>query len=395
MKLAVSALMVLSLILVIGCDSNDKNTVDPIPKYHSVYPVFHLKFDNGYQMFGIDSMHLTTVPDIGWLGPVYTDKDGFIGTLAAGTFITDIDTTYRGDTMIVDTISQVFGFQPSQTYKFSFTRTEPFLWHDIFKAEYITSIDSVWGTFSAETLEVTIVPDSNRAPDTVLDRVAVILNPLDTILDPPDSVAIQELLYGIWLDTAWVINDPADTIAFPPESTYKDTVVWGFWNRIDSFFLPPDPAYWCDLDSIEIVRESIPGGPGLPAVWVLDSIYHYSNCSAYIDSTQERVFPYRGWGWYPGGDTTSDVIVPSFDQTTHFIFPDTLKGLIFGGQGASVYTWMINGNDTTSDTTPATIYFYDNGTPREIDSLAMQLTMPPVEVFPDYRIIIRQESKKK
>jgi len=148
MRRIVAALIVagLALILTAGC-SNDENTVNSIPKYHNVYPVFHLKIDNGHRQFGIDSVLLTPTPSIGWLGPVYSDRNGFIGTSAAGTFITDIDTSFVDDSMVVETSKVVFGFQPGARYKFKFDRQEPFIGWILSERSMPVTVDSLWVLF--------------------------------------------------------------------------------------------------------------------------------------------------------------------------------------------------------------------------------------------------------
>lgn len=386
MRVAVSALIALSVFLVVGCD-NDKNTVDPIPKYHKVYPVFHVKIDNGYQKFGVDSAQLTVTPSVGWPGPVYTDVNGFLGTLASGTFIDRIDTTIVDDSMVVETSYVVFGFEPSQAYTFSFNRGEPFTWLDSFRADYVYTVDSLWLLLSAETLRVSVVPDTNVAPVTVLDSVAVITDPLDTLVKPPSWTEIQELVYGYWFNTRYVIPDPDATQEYPPDSTSYDTLLWGFWNRIDSFFLPADSSFWCDLDSIIIVEETLEDNLGFISI-VIDSVFVYSNCDVHIDSTRNKIYRHYGWGTYPGGDPGEGAI-PSFDTTVHFYFPDTAKGLLFEPDGLSIYLVPDTGQPIT-DYREATIELRHKGASSNLDSMSVRLTMPPVEVFPDYEIFIRE-----
>jgi hypothetical protein len=387
MRRVVAALIVagLALILTMGC-SNDENTVNSIPKYHNVYPVFHLKIDNGRRQFGIDSVLLTPTPDIGWLGPVYSDKNGFIGTLASGTFVTDVDTSFVDDSMVVESTSVVFGFQPGARYKFKFDRQEPFIWLDSFRAEYAVTVDSLWVRFSVDTIKTTKVLDPDRPPVRSVQTIRKDYPP--TITPPPDSVYMQELLYGWWFDTAFVIANPADTVDFPPDSFFYDTVKWGFWHKVDSFYLPPDSQIWCTLDSTHIRKTIYYDIYNNPMV-VIDTLYFYGNCDPRIDTTKNRVYRQFGWGTYPGGDSTQPPI-PVFDTTIHFTYPDTMKGLIFDGDNMKIFTWDEVPGDTLSETLDVDIEFLQNGTSSPLDSLTLDLTMPLEERQPDYRIIIRE-----
>lgn len=387
MRRVVAALIAtgLTLMLTVGC-SNDDNTVNSIPKYHNVYPVFHLKIDNGHRQFGIDSVLLTPTPGVGWLGPVYSDQNGFVGTMAAGTFITDIDTSYIGDSMVVDTKSVNFGFRPGGKYRFKFERPEPFTWLDSFRAEFATTVESLWVLFDVDTIRTTKILDTTRPPQRILDKVRKNFPP--TIVPPPDSVYMQELLHGWWYDTAFVIADAGDTVDFPPDSTFYDTVKWGFWYRVDSFYLPPDSQIWCSLDSTKIKKTTYYDIHGFPMV-VIDTLYYYGNCNPQIDTTKNRIYRDYGWGTYPGGDS-SQTPIAVYDTTIHFSYPDTMKGLIFDGDNMKIFTWEVVPGDTISETLDVDIEFLQNGTSTELDSLTLELTMPPVEVFPDYRIIIRE-----
>jgi hypothetical protein len=388
MKLAVSALIALSLVLVIGCE-NDENTVDPIPKYHDVYPVIHLKIDNAYRTFGIDSLQMTTTPGIGWPGPVYSDENGFIGAMASGTFVDYIDTIVEPDTTIYDTTWIVYGFQPSTSYNFSFNRGEPFVWLDSFRADYAVTVESLWVLLSADTVDATTSLDPSNPPVTVLDRVEI-----DTggvLVPPPDSTVDQELLYGYWFDTAYVISNPDDTVNYPPDSTYFDTVVWAFWNRIDSFYLPPDSSIWCNLDSMVIVEETLFDTHQNPSI-VIDSVYYYSACNPVIDTVEERIYNLSGWGIYPGGDD-SEAPIPTYDTIIHFTFPDTAKILVIDPGGLSILVpdqIDPDTHDTTWRTMEAEIEYIHNGVPTSLDNLSIDVTMPPVEVFPEYDFIIRE-----
>lgn len=391
MRVVVSALIALSLVLVIGCDKNDENTINPIPKYHNVYPVFRVKIDNGFRKFGVDSAQLIPTPGIGWRGPAYTDVNGFLGTMAAGTEIISIDTISEGDSIYIDTtwVSPVPGFGPSQTYNFAFVRNEPFIWQDSFLAVYAYTVDSLWVLLAADTVEVTRRRDTTLPIDTVLYQV--VANPEPTLIPPPDSTSYQDLLLGYWFDTARVIADPDDTVGFPPDSTRDSTVMWGFWHRIDTFFLPDDSSIWCNLDSMVVVESTHYDVNGFPSI-VTESVYYYSSCNPTIDTVEERVYNHWGWGVYPAGDTTEPPLA-SYDTTLHFTFPDTAKQLVFDGSGLSIMVPDVIGPgpaDTTWKTVPAEIELIHNGSNMYLDSLRIDLAMPPVEIYPQYDFIIRQ-----
>jgi hypothetical protein len=383
--------MLLSLILVIGCE-NDDNTIDPIPKYHDVYPVFHVQIDNGFRMIGVDSAQVVINPSVGWPGPVYTDPNGFFGALANGTFIDQINTIPDGDTVIVDTTYQVFGFTPSQTYTFTFNRTEPFLYKDSFRAVYAITVDSQWVLLGADTVDVTVAPDPSVPLERILTNVSIIDG---TENPPPDSTVDQTLLYGFWLDTAFVITNPDDTVDYPPDSTYTEDITWGYWFGVDTTFLPPDEEIWCTLDSAVEVLDTIENQEGFPMV-VVDTVYYYGNCDPKIDSVKTVIYRDWGWGTYPGGNTNEPPIA-GFDTIVHFTFPDTTKGLLWDGAGMKIFTWEIlpDSSDTISDTIDVTIEYIHDGATQSVNELSIQVTMPPVEVFPEYEFIIREVPAKK
>ena len=394
MKAVVSALVALSLVLVIGC-GNDDNTINPLPKYHNVYPIFHLKIDNGYRTFGIDSVQLIPSPSVGWPGPVYSDERGFIGCQAAGTFVDYIDTIIDGDSTLIDTTWQVFGFRPSQSYDFSFIRSEPFIWLDSFRADYTFSVESLWVLMSAETLRVTIAPDLiNNPPKSVLYKVEKKATPTFGTPPPNDTVAL-EVLYGFWFDTARVIPLPIDTAGFPPDSTYLDTIYWGFWNRVDTFYFPPDSSIWCNLDSTVIVEETLDENTQFPYI-VTDTLVYYSGCNAKIDSLKQRIYKHYGWGIYPGGDVT-ETPIPTFDTTIHFTFPDTTKFLKFENGTLSIMIPEVGENpaETTWHNSGASIEYINNGVSTPLTNMTINATMPPVEVYPEYDFIIREVPLKK
>ncbi len=390
MKAVVSALIALSLILVIGCDNNDDNIVNKITKDHNVYPIFHLKIDNGYRTFGVDSVQLIPNPTIGWPEPVYSGENGFIGSLASASYVDYIDSVPDGDTIRIDTTWVEFGFTPLQPYDFSFNRGEPFIWLDSFRADYAISVESLWVLMSADTIEVTIAPDSiDNPPIVVLDWVEN-----NSVLDfddpPPNDTIIQELLYGFWFDTARVIAVPVDTANYPPDSTYLDTVYWGLWDRIDSFFLAPDSSIWCNLDSTVIVEDTRDANKEFPYI-VVDTLEYYGDCDARIDSLQERIYKVYGWGVYPGGDE-DETPIPTFDTAIHFTFPDTAKFLYFDNGALSVRIPEV-GVDTTETTWTdmgVSIEYIHDGVSTNLDSLTINSVMPPVEIFPEYDFIIRE-----
>lgn len=368
MRLVVTALMALLLLLAVGCDENDKNTVNSIPKYHTSYPIFRLQIDNGYKIIGVDSVELTVSPDIGWRAPVYTDIRGFIGTLASGSYILDIDTTIIDADTTIDTTSEVVGFTPAQEYTFGFQRAQNFAWNDSLRLNYVTTIDSLWMTLDADTLRVRRTIDPANPPVMHLDSIKNIdmgYSPLN----PPDSTYDQEFLIGEWFDTAFVITNPDDTIGFPPDTVYFDTITWGFWNTVDTFYLAIDSAALCD-EEIEIIRTNVSNNPAFP-LWVVDTVVNYVNCQPAIDSVWTKVYRTRGWGEY--------------DTTFHYAYPDSAKELIFSNGQLSVR------NTVSDETRAATIYFIQNGTTTTITDLNLILTIPALEIFPEYEIIVKEE----
>jgi len=393
MKVVVSALLALAVALAIGC-TNDDNTVNPIPKYHSVYPVFHLKIDNGFRTFGVDSALLTVTPGVGWTGPVYSDSNGFIGGMESGTFVSRVDTLTIEGVMVLDTVWITFGFQPATAYNFDFSRNLPFVWLDSFRADYAYTVESLWVLFSADTVRVTKALDPANLPERVLYRV--VKNPSASITPKPDDTIMQNLLIGYWYGMGYVIANPDDTADYPPDSTRDSTIRWGLWHRTDSFFLPPDSSIWCTLDSISIVQETLRDPFGFYSI-VTDSLYHYSQCNKKIDTVQQRIYRHYGWGIYPGGDNSLTPI-PAFDTTIHFTFPDTAKGLIITDNGLSIQvpvTIDTVTHDTTWEIKDVTIEFIHKDTSQNVQNLIFDLTMPPVEEFPQYDIIIREVESKK
>ncbi len=396
MKRSVPALILIWLAIVIwssGCDKNDENTVNSLPKSHDVFPVFYLRIDNGFDKFGIDSMVVTVDPDVGWLETVQSDANGFIGTMASGTYITDIDTiveidpdTQEPDTTF-DTTTVVIGFLPSNTYTFEFVRANQFDWADSFKAVYAMTVDSVWAVVDAETLDVSKEVDSSIAYDTVLNTLILIDDPADTAGNPPDSIQDLEKQIGYWFDTAFVVTDPLILTSFPPDSIKNITESWGYWYRIDSFYMSIDSANWCDIaidtividdettyvEQIEIRIDTFNVDLNQYPTFTIDTIYHYAACPEY-PGTQTAI--YRTWGW------------ANHDTTIHAVYPDTSKSLLFKPDGTINVV-----NHVANDTNDAVIYLKDASGERVVNNLQIPITMPPVEVYPQYEIIVRDEGK--
>ncbi len=388
MRVVVSALVLLAVAIMFGCD-NDENTVEPIQKFHKAYPVFYLKIDNGFRDFGVDSAQLTVNPDVGWLGPVRTDERGFVGTQASGTFITDLDTIYHvDDSLVVETTSVIFGFEPLQTYTFNFSHDAPFIWRDSFRAVYAVTVDSMWLRLSADTIFTTPRLDPARPPDTVLYKVQK--NPAPTVTPPPNELIEQPLLYGWWFDSAFVVTDSAATDLFPPDSFTYDTISWGYWYRVDSFFLPPEPSLWCDSIDTIIVEDTLQDPYG-NRMFVIDTVFEYSFCDPVIDSLKRRI--YDNWQW--GTIASNGERVPRFDTTIHFTYPDTAKALAIDAQGLTIYTLEISQDslDTTwIDTSGVDLYFIQNGDTISAANLIRELTMPQVEIYPAYKFLIKQRN---
>ncbi|MDD4051630.1 MAG: hypothetical protein PHR28_07015 [candidate division Zixibacteria bacterium] len=181
MRLFTTALAVIALVMAVGCDKNDENSLNPSPKTHTVYPAFHVSIQNGFKTFAVDSAQLTATPSVNWPATVYTDLEGFVGTLAAGTFIVSIDTTVNGSDTLIDTTATTVGFVPGQEYTFNFSRPEPFAWTDTFRVTYATTFDSAWKVISVVTdTIVKISPDPDRPPITLIDSIGHIASLNDT-----------------------------------------------------------------------------------------------------------------------------------------------------------------------------------------------------------------------
>ncbi|MCK5125147.1 MAG: hypothetical protein KAR42_02730 [candidate division Zixibacteria bacterium] len=377
----VTVLLAIILLMAAACDKNDENTVNSIPKSHTTYPVFHLMIDNDYQTFSLDSVQLTVTPDIGWLSSVYSDDQGFIGTLASGTYITSIDTTIGTTDTTIDTTSVVYGFNPGQQYKFNFERSNTYSWIDSFYIGYSRTIDSTWQVKSADTAYVLKLADSSNPTINIPDSVGIVTGSFDTLIRIPDSTVQVERMFAIWFGIPVRVTDPNDTLILSPTSVSFDTVIWAYWGTVDSLYLPIDSSAWCDvkLDTIIdgtdttindffVVETPIEVG-GVLIGYLIDTVTMYINCDPTVGNTHRKI--YNHWGW---GD---------FDTTPLFTFPDTLKELTFTNSVVSIR------NTVTDVSKTGTMYLIQNGDTTAVDSLVFDLTMPAVEVFPDYQIIIK------
>lgn len=385
MKRVVAALVMLTVLVAVGCNKNDENTINSLPKSHLAFPAFHLQVDNRYQTFGIDSVLLTVSPSVGWDGPVYSNGDGYIGALPAGTYITSIDTIVKDNDTIIDTTAIIHGFTPGQAYTFTFERNKAFEWADAFKAVFANTVDSSWARLAIDTEKVCKLLDPDRPPQLATDSTAIITNPDDTVGNSPLQVLRQPILYGFWFDSAFVIPgfDTASTAGYPPDSLKIDTLLWGYWMHVDTFYLSGDTASWCDSVGTDTTVRIVQDYYNQP-LYLRTVTIKYS-CSS--DDT-EKVNPanvrnriYRTFGW------------TDFDTNKHFSFPDTTKGLIFTPSGISIYTWRVTGSDTISDTMPVQVYLIDGlaGDTTMINTLQFQAIMPKSEEykFPDYKLLIR------
>ncbi len=384
----VTVLLTILLVLAVACDKNDENTVNSIPKSHLTFPVFHMSVDNNYQTFGVDSVQLTIDPAIGWLESVYTDANGYIGTQDAGTYITSIDTTIIDADTTVDTSSVIFGFSPSQQYKFSFARAESYSWLDTFKIEYSQIIDSLWMVLNVDTQLVLQTPISVDPAFSNPDEVRVVYTAFDTLLNIGfDSSVIQYRLQVVWDEDTVHVLDPTDTLLLPPDEVYMDTAYYLFYSTEDSLYLPIDSQAYCDIAidtvidgtdttfndffiEIRVEQPAELGGPEFP-ITIIDTVTRFTNCTGDITSQQTKI--YNTWGW------------GNFDTIPLSTILDTMKELSFTGSALTIR------NTVTDVTTPATVYFIQDGVSTTVDSLVFDLTMPDVEVYPDYEIIIKDE----
>lgn len=359
MRAVVSTLVVVCLLAILGCDSNDENTLNSIPKSHKLNPAFTVAIENNHKTIPGREIQLTVDPSIGWTGEVFTDSNGFVSTLAAGTFVATIDTTIRfpgtdsSDT-VADTTYVTYGFLPSQTYTFGLSRVDPLQWVDTVSLVYARTIDSSWIKGSAS--EYVILLNMPTYDTLLFDSVAMILDPADTVGNSPITTLEQELLRGYWFDTAYVITNPADTVNFPPDSTSQVTVLWGFWGDTVTFghvITPDDSGNYC-ID--------ITGNGDWMCFWTLDTVTLQGG---------------GGWGNY---------------DTTNHTLPDTTKGLILGATDLSIYNWVLKESGFVGDTVAASLYLIDQTLDDTTiwDSPSFQITMPSSDVKdqPDYKIVI-------
>lgn len=375
MRLLVTALAVLSLVLAAGCDKNDENTLTPQIQTHEVYPTFHLQIVNGYKTFGIDSALLASTPAVGWHAALYTDTEGFVGALPGGTYIVSIDTTVVDADTLIDTTAGTVGFAPGQTYAFEFSRNQVFAWNDTLRINYATSIDSSYSVLSVDT-EVTVkVIDPDRPAVTVYDSIKVVAAADTTGVKKPHEIVVRPTLFGYWFGTGYVIPDfdTASTAIYPPDSLKINDVIWGYWKHVDSFYLPYDPALWCEHTDDSVIITAMEDFYG-NLLYAVDTVPIYSNCNdAVYTPSNKRTRLYRERGW------------TGFDTTKHFTYPDTAKELVFGD------TLKIH-NMVTDQYKNAVVKVIDvlNNDTTVIPGLSFQEIMPLLEEYkyPDYRIII-------
>ncbi|MDD4052956.1 MAG: hypothetical protein PHR28_13805, partial [candidate division Zixibacteria bacterium] len=246
---------------------------------------------------------------------------------------------------------------------------------DTFRVTYATTFDSAWKVISVVTdTIVKISPDPDRPPITLIDSIGHIASLTDTTGKGIDSIFLQPVLKGYWFNNAFVIPDfdTASMAAYPPDSLKIDTVIWAYWNRIDSFFLPYDSAYWCDSTGIKESTKTYYDFYNNPLIWV-DTFIIYGNCDAKLVAANRRTRIYRDKDW------------ANFDTVPHYVYPDTAKELVFGDtlkirntvtdqyKNAVIKLVNVMTNDTTI-----------------ITGLSFKEVMPVLEEYkyPDYRIII-------
>jgi|GEM_PF-6941989 len=391
MRAVISTLMVVCLLAVIGCDSNDENTLNPIPKSHYLNPCFTVKAEApGGDVYGICGALLDVNPSIGWEEPIATNENGFVSTLSAGTLINYLDSTvlYPGtdsETIVVDTHLTVTRFNPGQTYTFMISLEQPFFW-DSTSAILATSIDSLWSVWHANTERVSVLPDLAVPPDTVIDSVAVTANPYVNV---PDSSFYQLSWYGTREDSIFVLlhvtNDTLlDSMRIDAElwnfwrantdAIYLDSVDWGFWYRIDTTFYPSDSSYWCDLEIHVDSADTYWSGDIIIWIDTLGMSMAYSNCSPYADPESSQVINRPDYHWTY--DTTAEYIVYAMNEG--LLFSNDLLRIYSYGDTLPVSLYWIN--DATHDTTE----FFDN---------QFQITMPASDTIeqPDYEVFIKPE----
>lgn len=375
MKRLVTALVILSLVALVGCDKNDENTISSLPKTHLTFPTIHLQIDNGYRVFGVDSALLTVSPSVGWHDTVRTDANGFIGALAAGTYIVAIDTIPNGADTTYDTTAAVVGFAPGVEYTFTLSRTNPYSWIDSFSVVYATTVDSFWRVLASDTEMTVKFADPSRPPVRVIDSIAKLARISDTTGKRVDSIYRQEVLRGWWFGQRYVIPnfDTASTAAYPPDSMKIDTFIWAYWKRTDSFYYPYDSTVWCQWhDSIVVDTTTDIYGNMMFSVDTFPAI-EKETCDTSIlkPPLKTRIYRTKGWSQY--------------DTTAYYAYPDTTKELVFGD---SIYI-----HNTVSGETRRAVIKLINGMDNsvtELDAIEFKGIMPILEQYkyPDFKIII-------
>lgn len=376
MKRLVTALVVLSLVALVGCDKNDENTISSLPKTHLAFPTVHLQIDNGYRTFGVNGALLTVTPSVGWHAPVYTDANGFVGALAAGTYVVSIDTIPNGADTTYDTTAAVVGFTPGTEYTFTLTRTDPYAWVDSFNVVYATKIDSFWRVLEVDTEYTSKLADPARPPVRVIDSIAKLARISDTTGKRVDSVYLQPVLRGWWFGQRYVIPDfdTASTAAYPPDSMKIDTFIWAYWRKTDSFYYPHDSAAFCTIwtESLDIdTFLDIYGN----RMFHVDTIREYdtSSCDHAILAKPIKTRYYRHKGW------------SQYDTTIYSTFPDTTKELVFGD---SIYIHNLVSGESRRAVIKL-INSTDNSV-MELDAMEFKGIMPILEQYkyPDFKIVI-------
>jgi hypothetical protein len=162
---------------------------------------------------------------------------------------------------------------------------------------------------------------------------------------------------------------------------------------VDTFFLLPESALWCDVIETRIVEETLRDDYNNRMI-VVDTVYVYGNCDPVIDTVQRRI--YNNWDW--GTIANNGDPLQSFEQTIHFTYPDTLKALEITPQGLTMYALEVSPDSLDTayvDTSEVDIYFidYSTGDTSMMNNITFDLTMPPVEIFPAYKVMIRQREQ--
>jgi hypothetical protein len=446
MRFIVIVLVLASLgIMLAGCSSNDKNTVNSIPKHHFVYPVFHLAFDNGHSLRGIDSVQLSFEPTQSGYRVYNTIYDTVITKVfhSANDGIR-VDSVYRSDVVVTTDSANVPNFGPSNGIQI-FSDQAGFI-GGLAAGTYYTGaylmIDTIY--VKRDSATGTILPgypDTTRSVDTT--SVHFGFEPLGQYsfhFTRPEPFGFRDSIrldYARTIDSTWEMLsfdtirvsdsvDPlrtpqlvVDSIAIIPEDNLLDTLVenqyglfptvtkqgitYGLWFDTvvaviepgQVYPIPPtstftDTVYWGTWNRIDTFFV-----PADSSIWCQTGIR--VDTIEKLDANKLPMIVLDTVTIYThciDGSPLSRARKRtykhngwgSYDTTLYFFYPDTLKRVIFTADSVMIV------NTETNDTGRAIIQFNNGDSTILVPQLQNRtITLPGVEEFPDYRITIKAQ----